>query len=154
MNEEIKSELEYIRNENGGFLHPEKVVEYAKDPNSALHSRFTWDDNEAAAKYRIAEARAIIRVAVIINDKLPENTRAYVSLSADRREGGYRATTEVINDEILSEIMLQDCIKELTRIKLKYDKIKSLCELDDLFSAIDNVIRKNSDIQIEVRPSA
>jgi hypothetical protein len=37
------------------------VVEAARDPNSPLHSAFTWDDAEAAEQYRLAQARVLLR---------------------------------------------------------------------------------------------
>ena len=43
-----KEELEYIRQSNGGFLRPQDVVEYARNQETELHKRFTWDDGEAA----------------------------------------------------------------------------------------------------------
>jgi hypothetical protein len=57
--EAIRDELQALVND--GRLNPDDVVDAARNPNSSLHSYFTWDDTEAAASYRLQEARALIR---------------------------------------------------------------------------------------------
>jgi hypothetical protein len=44
-----------------GRITPEMVVEAARDPNSPLHSAFTWDDAQAAHEHRLAQARVLLR---------------------------------------------------------------------------------------------
>lgn len=46
-----------------GRLTPEALVEAASHSEHALHSRFSWDDEEMAYKKRLEAARAIIRDA-------------------------------------------------------------------------------------------
>lgn len=141
MNDAIKAELETIRKSNNGFLRPQEVVEYARNPDSALHSHFTWDDSEAAEKYRLAEARALIRVSVVVEPTTSEKVRAYVSLTGDRNaDGGYRAIAEIINDEVLVEKLLDDALKELASFKRKYEKLKGISNLSGVFTAIEDVV--------------
>lgn len=155
MNESAKQELEIIRSENGGFLRPIDVLNYARDEKSALHEYFEWDDNEAAEKYRLAQARALIRVAVVVEERTSAKVRAYVSLSNDRTaEGGYRAIAEVINDEVLRETLLADAMKELAVFQRKYQQLKAVTELGGLFAVIEDVVRSNLSAQHEERPAA
>lgn len=58
--QEIGNTLEKIR-EQHGMLTPEIVVESAHSKNSPAHGAFTWDDSMAGQKYRLWEARQIIR---------------------------------------------------------------------------------------------
>ncbi|HAZ61006.1 MAG TPA: hypothetical protein DCY89_05470 [Gammaproteobacteria bacterium] len=44
-----------------GALTPALVVEAATDPESPLHDAFDWDDSAAAHKYRLVQARSMIR---------------------------------------------------------------------------------------------
>lgn len=44
-----------------GHLTPEEVVEAARPIESPIHDLFSWNDAEAAHKYRIAQARTVIR---------------------------------------------------------------------------------------------
>ena len=62
----IVAELETIRRNAGGVLRPEDVVSFAADPDTELHSRFEWDDTEAAQQYRLWQARQLIRVTVTV----------------------------------------------------------------------------------------
>ena len=41
----VKDELEQIRNANGGILYPKAVVDFARNPDTDLHSGFEWDDS-------------------------------------------------------------------------------------------------------------
>lgn len=41
----------------GEAVTAEQIVDKAKDENTELHKCFTWDDEAAAEKYRIIEAR-------------------------------------------------------------------------------------------------
>ena len=45
MNKTIK-----INKKNHGLLKPEKVLEFAKNEKTALHSRFEWDNKKASLK--------------------------------------------------------------------------------------------------------
>lgn len=154
MNELIKEELELIRKTNNGFLRPQEIVEFAKNSETALHSQFTWDDTEAAQKYRLAQARAIIRVAVIVDERSEETVRTYVSLTQDRHdEGGYRATVEVLNDDMLAEALMQDALKELNTFKRKYEKLSHVSGIDLVFKAIDKLPQRRQ-VNAEERAQA
>jgi hypothetical protein len=93
----IARELESIRSADpDGVLRPEDVVEYARDPKSELHQQFEWNDTEAAAAYRLVQARQIIRVRVTLLDTGDgeETVRAYVSLYPPSR--GYEETADTL----------------------------------------------------------
>lgn len=56
---------------------PQRILEKARDSNTELHKCFTWDDTEAAEKWRITEARSVVRNLKIVEvkpDKEPEPT--------------------------------------------------------------------------------
>jgi hypothetical protein len=78
MDQQVVAELKRLQKANGGHLTAEQVVEQARDESSPLHAHLTWDDNEAAAKYRLIEARDLIRrVRVHI---VPQGPRAELSV--------------------------------------------------------------------------
>ena len=131
----VAEELEYIRSQNDGVLLAEHVVEYAKDPETALHSRFTWDDTKAASEYRLWQAREVIRVMVTILPHSNTPIQAYVSLKDDRKEpgGGYRQICDVMSDADLREKLISEALGEFERIAAKY---KQLQELKPVFEVI------------------
>lgn len=65
--EQTANELERIRKEKG--LTAPAVVDASRPENAPLHSCFTWDDFEAAEKYRESQARTIIRAVFVVEDE-------------------------------------------------------------------------------------
>jgi hypothetical protein len=124
-----------------GVISPEKVVQAARDPKSPLHSRFTWDDTDAAHQYRLVQARNLIRVCVSVLPGTNQNERVFVSLSRDSQKegGGYRVTADVLSDAELREELLSEALKELDVFKQKYAR---LSELSLVFSAIAKTWKK------------
>lgn len=133
---EIFQELETIRRMHGGILKPIDTVKFARDPKSALHSKFEWDDSEAAHQHRLWQARQLIAVHVqyIGSDKRP--TRVFVSLVEDRYDrdgGGYRTLQDVMVDPIMRASLLNQALLDLERFQEKYNR---LLELRPIFDAI------------------
>lgn len=134
--------LKRIASENGGELKPEDVVEAARPDDSPLHSKFEWDDSEAARQHRIWQARQLIRVTVCYVG--PENKtpmRVFVSLTPDRKNegGGYRATAEVLSSPKLRDQLLSDALDEFKRFREKYESLK---ELSEVFAAMKAAERR------------
>ena len=81
-----------------GRLTPEQVVEAARDKASALHDCFEWDDSTAAEKYRLDQARDLLK-RVKIEIEYHETTIKVVGYvrdpDADPGNQGYRATMRV-----------------------------------------------------------
>lgn len=122
-------ELIDITNEHNGRLSPEDVVEYARDPSTALHSCFEWDETEAARKYRLEQAKHIIRVSVQILAGTNEDQRVFVSLQEDRGdkdEGSYRLLLDVLNDDEMRDKLLEQARKDFLIWKRKYETLKEL----------------------------
>lgn len=150
------AELESLMEENGGVLPPASVVDYARDPATALHEYFEWDDAAAGEKYRIDQARTLIRATVTVQNINNRDRRiqAFVSIIDDRRNkgGGYRTTVEVMSSEQMRERMLETAKMELAGFKKRY---RDLTELADLFEVIDRVLAPQSkEHPTEIQPSA
>lgn len=128
----IKQELERIANDNNGVLKPIDIVNEASNKDSVLHSKFEWDDTEAAHQYRLEQARRLIRVVVnIINTNKPDEYRVWVSLSKDRtnKDGGYKAIASVLVDQDESQMLLDDAKKEMKHFTTKYRMLKELANV-------------------------
>jgi hypothetical protein len=138
LNRTVQEELEIVRSRSSGIVRPEDVVEFAKDPNTAMHSRFTWDDTEAARKHRLWEARELIRLCVSIIPQDEQPIRTFVSLGSDRVKpgGGYRSTEEVLSVEEMRTELLEQALKEFRLWKSKYER---LTELNAVFAAAEKV---------------
>lgn len=129
----IRSELETLQSEHGGVLQPEAAVQWAeKNKKSALHHALEWNDKKAGHQFRVWQIRQLISVH-IRND---HGIREVVSLSIDRNSdgGGYRELTAVMSTKKLRDILLNDALQELERVRLKYER---LTELANVWSAIE-----------------
>jgi hypothetical protein len=139
----IRQELELIRKKSKGVLKAEDVVKYARNPKTALHSRFEWNNAKAGYEYRLWQARELIRISVLIlpiHNK-PVRVRAYVSLTDDRTErgGGYRSTIDVLLDKNQRKKLLKEAFEEMKRFEEKY---AMLTELAEVISSMRNVRKK------------
>ena len=138
----ITDELLLIKDQNNGFVDPVAVVEYARDPKTALHNRFEWDDTEAAERYRIWQARMIIRMELVvipINEDKGKTVRSFISLVADRRterDKGYRFMVDVLSDADLREQMLDAAHRDMLIFRRKYSQLN---ELAKVFEAMEQV---------------
>ena len=123
-----KRELDRLQKKRRGTLRAADVVEFARDPKTALHNYFTWDDTEAAERYRIIQARRVIRVFVTIEAQEARPVRTYVSLMQDRARpgGGYRSTASVMRSTRLRSALLQQALDELNATRMRYTAIKEL----------------------------
>jgi hypothetical protein len=133
----IKAEIGDIAKKHQ-ILHAEDVVEFArKHKASELHKHFEWNNDEAAEKYRLDQARALIRVCVVIETRIATPIRCMVSLSTDRKNGGgYRTIESVLSNDKLHRQMLADALMELKRTQMRY---QALNELRPVFDAIEQV---------------
>lgn len=137
MTREQNNELNRLTREAGGVIHPREVVAAARDAASPLHSCFTWDDAKAAEEYRVEQARALLQVVVqwIDTGDSKRSAKVFVSLSQDRKVGGYRLLLDVMSDDQLREQLLADALEELNRWQAKYREVK---ELASIFAAIND----------------
>lgn len=140
-------ELRDIERASGGVVYPEKVVEYARNPDTALHSAFCWDDTDAAHRYRVFQARNLLRVMVTVVGN-PNGTselirvNCYASLLQDRsgkNEGGYRYVPSLIKSSGGRQSLLATALAELDAIREKYEH---LTELAGVFDAVASAKRK------------
>lgn len=123
----VAQELEFIRQRHGGILRPADVVAFARNPQTALHGEFEWDDTRAAAQYRLEQARWIIRcvVRIVTEDSAP--VRVYASLQNDRSVGdSYRNIHDILNDPNLREQLLAQALREADSWRLRYERLAEL----------------------------
>jgi hypothetical protein len=142
MKKAIKEALDEIAQADAeGRLQPHAVVERAKARSSPLHDCFTWDDTKAGALWRIEEARGLIRTyRVVIEQKPPVTTRAFISLKSSRaRGGGYTPIERILSDADLHQEMLRDALEDVAEVERRYGHLQ---ELQPVFVAARRVRRR------------
>jgi hypothetical protein len=120
-----------------GLLSDARVLEAAKAKRSPLHKHFTWDNNIAAEKYRLREARNLIGAITFIiadgeeTDPLP--MRYFVNLPMQNEEGEnvnlYVTMPVVHRNPDLEAEMLRIAARELGNLRDKYGRLKRLSEI-------------------------
>lgn len=137
----VLEELRAIE-ERDGILNPQAVVDFARNPKTALHKKFEWNDKKAGEQHRLHQARMIINVQVTFLKSKNENvpTMAFVSLKDDRnREGGYRSIATVLTDEELRAKMVDEAKHDFQIFRRRYQE---LVELSKLFDEIEKVLTR------------
>lgn len=85
----VGEELETLREQYDGVLTPQAIVTSARPDGSPLHDAFTWDDSEAARRWREEQARYMTRHLLIVyqKDDQEHTVRAYtnVTIKAERQ---------------------------------------------------------------------
>jgi chorismate mutase len=98
----VRVELEQLMQANGGAITPEDVVQAAASSNSALHAWFDWDDTRAAAKYRLEQARHLLKVVNVQITYAATSTvlvPAFVSETNDNGMQHYVRIVDVLSDD-------------------------------------------------------
>ncbi len=121
----IRDELLALQNADG-LIVPREVHDWAHaHPKSLLHQRLQWDDAEAGYQYRLNQIMHLIVLNITTADLKPE----FVSLSIDRANGtggGYRSIVDVVKVPHLREVMLDDALADLERVRRRYEYLKAL----------------------------
>lgn len=149
-----KMEVKQIAARTGRFSTHE-IIEFSKDPNTAIHYYFTNNIKEAAYKYWVEEARALIRSVQVeynvnkVEVKLPKYTRDPEKKS---NEPGYVNVENLLDDREQSLKVVQYEMKRVeaacrrakayatvlgTEDKVKEIEDKAQEVLDHILSTID-----------------
>jgi hypothetical protein len=131
---------------SGGGLRPADVVRAARKSRSPLHPFFEWDNTAAAEKYRLEQARSLIRCITVIYDKAPtaEPVRGYQHLRVEVEEPEeaealpYHSTIRVMSDAKYREALVREALQDFEEWRTRY---QSLRELAAIFTAAEKVTR-------------
>ena len=111
MMSKVQEELQRLYEANGE-LTAEGVVKEAKKKRSPLHGQFEWDDTKAGHKYRLVQARTLIRsVKIEVNGE--RQKLIHVPVEVGTREGRYVAPDVLIEHEDEYELAMEAAQKDL-----------------------------------------
>lgn len=115
-----------------GYCEPRRLVAEAEPDDSPLHPLFTWDDDEAADKWRTHEARKVIGgLTVTVQYENQEvSAPAFISVGhviATQDAGeGYRPLSVVVSDEKFAKEALAEATMRLRAIQRRYTALDAL----------------------------
>jgi hypothetical protein len=154
----IGKELLAIKDENNN-VHPEDLLDAAKDPSSAMHSYITWDDAIAAKKQRINEANYIIRSLEygiahvrIIKGKEETVTTSVRMFPSVRTQSGdpegpsirvYKEVAAIMKDKSDAQSVYVDCYRYLLGA---FGKFRKFSELSGELDKVEEILLGMSDV--------
>lgn len=110
------------------------VVDLARDENSKLHSDFEWDNEIAGEKYRIIQAREMIRLLAFKPKEETEKATRVFELTS--QTSVYLPVVSISKNEDEYQALLKRALAELESFKKKYS---TLVELEEVFRAIEEL---------------
>ena len=124
----LRDHLNAIRDQ-AGALTPRVVVDAARDPENPLHNRFEWDDSIAGEKYRLGQARELIRLAVEFVEAPDGPVKVRSFHSVNRADGHrYEPISEIATDPFMSKLVLQAAEREWKALFVKYKHLAEFLE--------------------------
>lgn len=124
----------------GENVEPEQIVEKARDEQTELHGCFEWDDSIAAERYRVEQAKDVVRHIYLVR-KEPEQTETdkpilFKARAFSHTPGtpGYTQTVQIVKQDDRYQLLLQQAYDDLHAFKRKYE---CLAELKPIFDLID-----------------
>ena len=107
----VVAELHRIYQDGGGVLEAKAVLVLAANPDNVLHSYFEWDDTVAAGRYRLEQARDLIRTVTVkfTIEKMILKLPCYVPDQTRLRAiGGYTLITAVTTTDARKATIIQE----------------------------------------------
>lgn len=131
--------------ERDGRLLPADVVEAARDPASPLHSHFEWNDSAAAEKYRLDQARTLIRsvkIEVTVRD-VPLSCVGYVrDPEAGPKSAGYRNVMKLRSEEDAARAAIVDEMKRVSDAARRAKAVATVLGMTDAIQQIDELAQQ------------
>ena len=130
-----KADAQKVAEEIGfGKFTPMEVLEKAKDETTELHKCFEWNDSIAAEKYRIEQAKNIIRMLVYKKENKEQQVVRYYAKTETKHV--YQPTKQFLVQEDEYQGLLRRALAELEAFKNKYH---TLTELENIFEAMEMI---------------
>lgn len=141
--ETAHEEIMRIKDKNGGFVSPDDIVKEASEKSNPLHPLFTWDDTEAARKYRLNEAGALLRSIEITYVELPKQPRRAFEVTYKKPPGSvekqtlYATAEEAAADPETHAKLIAEAVRTLMDWRARF---RYLQELSQLMEQIDRTV--------------
>lgn len=129
--EKVYSEIKDL----GESFSPQDIVDAATDESSELHKCFTWDDTDAAAKWRKQEARILV-ANIIVKVETSDNEKVNIRVIESTNRNEYKPTSVIVQIAEDYASLFARAKAELKAFKVKYHTVR---ELQNIFEAIDEL---------------
>ena len=118
--------------EIGETVEPSEIVNKARNENTELHKCFEWNNDIAAEKYRIQQARNILCNLVFEHKDEPTKQEPIRLMYKTTENEGYKSINLIMQKPDEYKALLNRAYSELQAFKNKYKMLKELKEIFDL----------------------
>lgn len=136
---------------------PEAILELARNENTELHGCFEWDDSVAAEKYRLTQAREIVRLLVVAKDdeiqdaETPKYIRAY---HRTRSAGGYENIHKILDSRDKKLELVDNAYRDLIAFSNKYTTLSDVTGFKAAMDSAADSLRRCRENAETARPTA
>lgn len=132
MSTDLRSQLLAIRTARGE-LTPRTVLAEATREDHPLHDHFEWNDEVAGHKYRLDQARSLIRSVRVTykpHDEMgqPETGRAFISVPRPTGRS-YEPVEEVAENAFLTQLALQEMERDWRTLQRRWGRFEEFSRL-------------------------
>jgi hypothetical protein len=140
----LRNELEDVR-KSYGALTPRNVVDAARCSSHPLHSRFEWDDGVAADKYRLVQARELIRsvkCTFVSPSSGPSEVRVFHSVPSSPTPV-YEDLDAIVSDPVAHQVLVASMRRDWATFEARY---RHLGEFVALVGSVASALTNGSSI--------
>lgn len=138
-----------------GALTAENILNASTSDDTLFHQLFTWDDTEAAIKYRLSQARTILNniEVKIISDGQEKHIPVYEIVSTPEGRS-YKHISNFSKEDVL--MLKNSAVKALNYWKNKLTFYKefdsAIKKIDDAINEVEN-IKESTETKKEIIPA-
>lgn len=138
------NEIERIKEKHDGSVTAKILLAESRDPNSVFYRYFNWNDADAAEKFRLSQARDLLRnIEVhIIADGAPKHIRVYEVVKMENGNGVYKDIETLNSDDV--DYIAQSTIKQISLYKTKlsnYEQFQTVVShLNGAITELENIV--------------
>ncbi len=157
MSEELRGAvltfLEKLCKDNDGTITPDEVVKAGRAKSSPIHSCFDWDNASAGDKYRLTQARQLLRMrATFVVEDTSVVAPVFVrDATAESGEQGYVRLTDIRNRKGVARETL---LREMARVTAAVERGHAAATVLDMAPIFERMLqsinRYNKKIQEEL----
>ena len=130
--------MEQLGKDKNGVVKPTEIVEAARAPTSPIHGFFDWDNDTAAEKYRLVQARGYVNnLEVEVKFKKGSGKqKAYFSVregKGKKPKKAYVTVERALTENQLRTQIIKSAMNEVLYWERKYQEY---IEFADIFNAI------------------
>ena len=132
MSGNLRDEIQAIH-DRYGRLTPELVLKEARSPDHPLHNRFEWNDAVASERYRLDQARGLIRKVRVVyktadSDGSERSVRAFHAVQTPAGHV-FESLEKIEQDPLTRQMVLANMEREWKALFRRYQNFSEFLDL-------------------------